>query len=159
MKNPQSLIFKRILLVVMICSFVVLGVSLLTQFVWHLSPCKLCQIQRILIFMTGVSACLGLLLPWKLKIIRGVQIFLGMTFLVALFHFAVQLKIIKDPCTYDLNKIQSIEDYDLMLKAHPKCSQISWSLWKLPISFYNALYSFLLLFFVQWGVVFSKKKE
>ncbi len=158
MKNHQLMILKKILLIVTLLSFGALGFSFIAQFVWHLSPCMLCQIERILTLITGISAFIGLFLPWKLKIVRWVQICLGIAFLVAAFHFAVQLKILADPCSYDFSKIQSVKDYDLLLQSHPRCSQISWQLWKLPMSFYNALYSFLLLIFIQWGVVFSKKK-
>ncbi len=127
-----------ILVIIWMISGLVLGTSFFHQYVNKIEPCKLCIWQRFLYILVFSFSPLGL----AQHLNSSIRITLNIIFLAGLclstYHTLIQFGWLSDRCT--AQSIETMEDFMRML-AQPKisCSAVSWKLFGLPATLYNAL--------------------
>ena len=145
----NSLDYKNIdykLILVWFFSFFASGLSIFNEFFGEMKPCFLCLLQRN-IFLVMTFLPLGLLF-FSTHVIKKIFILcLTFSWLVAIFHFLIQTKIIPDTCA--VPSINTLQDFEKLIEHKVSCANISWSILGLPISAYNAVISFFLALFLS----------
>ncbi len=134
-------------------SILALIISFSAEYAWGLAPCKLCILQRFPLFAIIPLSIFGLCTSFKwpvLFLLKASFLILG---ILAGYHLLVQTGLVSDPC--QVPHIKTIEDFkNLMDQRSPSCKIPSWTLFGIPVSGYNVIFAFLLLFLLP-----SKEKK
>lgn len=130
-----------------ICFFSWLSVlaSFYMEYVGELILCQLCYYQRMtwiaIVIISSISS-LGYLKKYGFFSICSLLL---LSIFLSAYHLLIQYGFILDKCTVSQN-IGSMEDFQtLIFQPKKACSEIMWKILELPITFYNFLFSFLLL--------------
>ncbi len=116
---------------------VALACSISAVHVFHLKPCVMCNLQRILFALLIVNSGFGLLSSYKqgfFKVTRGC---LALGIVLGVGHFLMQMGAVPDFCT-SKRGFDTAEEFSRMLKTS-KCSDIAWSIFGVPVSLLNAM--------------------
>lgn len=137
---------------ILLCSLIALATSFLAQYSWGYQPCLLCKLQRLPYLFLGVVSTWAIIFPKSRKWLSFILlIVIAMGLLLSLYHLGIQLGILKDRCSMKIS-IQSIESFGQHLVQKKPCSEISLSIFGVPISGLNSL------FFLIFGIVRLSKK-
>lgn len=127
--------------------------SLLSVNFLDLNPCLMCKLQRLPFLVLGLTAILGVAGTTKKAYFKVTQICLCIGLILGITHFLVQMGTLPDFCL-SRRDFSSPEEFSKILVA-AKCSEISWSIFGLPVSFINAIVHGTAL----WGSVYLKNKS
>jgi len=144
-------VFDPVLSACWVASLFAISVSFWLELVGNVSPCTLCNLQRIPYIFVCLFAPIGISLRFH-KIARSVVVICFLAGLVlASVHLAVQAGILSDFCSVPQN-IDSLENFQRMIYRSGSCTQNSWKFLGISLSEYNLVVSFLLLFlsFKKW---------
>ena len=122
---------------------VALASSISAVHVFHLKPCVLCKLQRIPFALLIVNAGFGLLSSYKQGFFRVTQVCLAMGIVLGMGHFLMQMGAVPDFCT-SKRGFDTAQEFSRMLKTS-KCSDIAWSVFRVPVSILNAVLHALIL--------------
>ncbi len=126
---------------------IALVVSFLISLQLPTPPCLLCNLQRGSYLCVGFFAFAFCFSKQKKLLVGALSIFLFLGFLISSYHLLVQFELVKDFC-HSHNPL-SYDQFENALinwnsrEAFLGCKEKTWTLFKLPISLYNAL-SFLI---------------
>ncbi|WP_068468681.1 disulfide bond formation protein B [Candidatus Protochlamydia phocaeensis] len=145
--------FDKTLLVLWIISALVLMFSLYQQFIAKVEPCDLCKWQRYVYILIFAISPLGLIQQLNFSIRNTISLFFLIGFGVASYHALVQFGLLADRCAIT-QQITSIEDFmEILDQPKISCSNISWKLFGLSASSYNAAFSFFALIILNFKTI------
>ena len=137
-----------------VCVFVLMG-SYGMEFIFGLKPCRLCYFQRIPYFLIIIISAVSIFLDTKTLSAWILTSILLISFILASYHLAIQLGVVADPCA--IKSPSSLEDYKRNIFETPiPCSKVSWSIFGIPLSAFNAIISLVCLCFI---ILFPIKKS
>lgn len=144
--NSHSIHKRRHLafLFLLFASILAITLSLFAQFGLKHPPCKLCYLQRLPYLLIALSSLAGLASHSHKQALFATLVFLVLSCILGLYHLFIQTGLLPDPCTSPVN-IQTPEAFLALLQGPPPCSVKTWSIFNIPISGYNALFSGCLL--------------
>ena len=120
--------------------------SLISEYVFLLVPCKLCNIQRTLYGLLNFAALIGFFCPLHTWIRKACQCVSLALFAAASYHTLVQVGILDDRCSTS-PQIVDASSFKAMLKNPPvPCSSSAWKILKVPVASLNAGLSLFLLY-------------
>lgn len=129
--------------------------SLFVEYGLSIKPCSLCKWQRWVFISISGGSLLGFLLNRKREMLGLVLIcFVGL-FLLSSYHGLVQYGVISDPCI--VPKISSADDFWKMINAPLPCSKISFSIFGIPISVFNSIFSLAFVIYIVRMSLYSKR--
>ncbi len=136
---------KTMFCALFLVSSAVLLASLISEYVFLLVPCKLCNIQRILYGLLAFAALIGFFCPLNTWIRKACQGILLALFATASYHTLVQVGILDDRCSTS-PQIVDASSFKALLKNPPvPCSSGTWKIVKVPVASLNAGLSLFLL--------------
>ena len=136
METAKRVFFNRWFFSCLAIGGIALIASLLAVQVFHLKPCTLCKLQRIPLVLLIVNSGFGILSSYKQGFFRVVQGCLLLGGVLGLGHFLVQMGALPDPCAVQKG-LHSIQEFSQLL-AFPRCSELSWKIFGVPVSLMNA---------------------
>lgn len=116
------------------------GISYYQHYINQILPCYFCLWQRYLFICIFAFSTFCAINPKNKLSYYGVLCLLLMSLTVSLYHTLIQFGYIVDTCSVPQN-IKTIEDLFNQIQMQPSCAKVSWSLFSLPISFYNFTFS------------------
>ena len=130
-------------------SLMLIGANLL-EFFMQLNPCSLCWYQR---FCWMIILLVSLMYKYIYKYVYLIILFLLIGIGIGVYQILLQYKIIIESnlCKIDILAITSSSKM-------PDCSVIDYSIFKLPLSFYNIALSLFLLGYVIYYHNKNKKQ-
>ena len=130
-------------------SLMLIGANLL-EFFMQLNPCSLCWYQR---FCWMIILLVSLMYKYIYKYVYLIILFLLIGVGIGVYQILLQYKIIIESnlCKIDILAITSSSKM-------PDCSVIDYSIFKLPLSFYNIALSLFLLGYVIYYHNKNKKQ-
>jgi len=136
---------------VWIFSSLILTYSFYHQYVEKIEPCSLCKWQRLVYVLVFVLSPIGIFKCFNVSMRNALKLIFLIGFCLAIYHAMVQFGLLIDHCTMT-QKIENTNDFMKMLEQ-PKvaCSAISWKLFGLSASIYNAIFSLVALIFLHFN--------
>lgn len=141
---------KYLLVSCSIFSAIVLVLSYTAQYGLNIEPCRLYKLQRLPYFFLIFLPTLAFVnIRYDLVKLAIIALFTASA-LLSLYHLLVIAGFIRDFCAVPA-KIESLDDFMAILNSHVPCSKAEWKLLKIPMPFYNFVFSFSSRFF--FGVI------
>jgi disulfide bond formation protein DsbB len=142
----RTIVVNRYLVVISAFAGLILLSSYVNEYLFSSIPCRMCKLQRLPYFVIFISAIFGVISNKKHFFNLILKIGFAVSFGFALYHLLIQYGLIADSCAMTTT-ITDLNSFKAMLQSHIPCSKISWSLFGLPIPFYNAMGSFVLFLY------------
>jgi len=137
---------------VLVTSAVVLGVTLVSQYLGGLAPCELCLLERwpwgVAIVISFVATMVGSrpALPWVALLVSAV---FAVSSGLALYHVGTEQHWFAGPsaCTASGAAADTLEALKAqILHQQPvRCDEIAWSLWGISLAGWNLIASLVML--------------
>jgi len=150
--------FDRFLLFIV---FISVSSSISLQFIYNLTPCKLCLYQRYLWFLLLIFTFLNLFIPIKKnKLIRYIILFIILSIsLLSFYHSGIELNFFNNiiACTQNSGiDVMTIEELDAIIKSakNNDCSFPKFFVLGLTLSNLSFIFSFILFILV---LIFYRK--
>jgi disulfide bond formation protein DsbB len=151
--------FDRFLLFIV---FISVSSSISLQFIYNLTPCKLCLYQRYLWFLLLIFTFLNLFIPIKKnKLIRYIILFIILSIsLLSFYHSGIELNFFNNiiACTQNSGiDVMTIEELDAIIKSakNNDCSFPKFFVLGLTLSNLSFIFSFILFIL---SLIFYRKK-
>ena len=149
--------FYRLIGIVTLGSFIMLGGAYFFQYVLGYAPCKMCLWQR---WPHGFAILIGLIILFTKNIkisILGALAALT-TSIIGFYHAGIEKKWWEGPTTCTSNSIEGLSANDLLnqILAAPiaRCDEIAWDLLGISMAGWNGLISLFLA--IIWMIAFFR---
>jgi disulfide bond formation protein DsbB len=131
--------------------------SLVVEYGYSIKPCRLCIWQRWGYISILSVSFFGILFEKKDRILKGVFLLLLGLFCLSTYHALVQYGFFADPCV--IPKVSHSDDFWNMINAPLPCSKVSFSIFGIPISVFNSIFTLAFMVFVFITNLNSKRNE
>lgn len=128
-------------------------VSLFFEFVLGSQPCKLCLWQRYLMLGIFCLSILSIITSFKVVVLLILGSFLALIG-VSGYHAMVQLGFLVDPCSVPV--VSSKMEFWEAINSPVPCSKISASIFGIPLSVVNAVFSTGIFFLLTREIMATK---
>lgn len=117
-----------------------LSISFFVQFQIKLKPCMLCNLQRLVYLITGITAGVGYLTKYKSIALNALFVCFIAGAILSGYHMLVQYGVVKDFCIQ--HSLVTSDQFDNILSGFvpqkkSACSSKEWNVFGVPISVYN----------------------
>ena len=149
--------FYRLIGIVTLGSFIMLGGAYFFQYVLGYAPCKMCLWQR---WPHGFAILIGLIILFTKNIkISILGAFAALTTsIIGFYHAGIERKLWEGPTTCTSNSIEGLSANDLLnqILAAPiaRCDEIAWDLLGISMAGWNGLISLFLA--IIWMIPFFR---
>lgn len=133
----MKIFYNRFFLAILCVGIIAFSSSLIAVHILNLSPCTLCKLQRIPHALLISNALFGLISRYKTGFFKVILAVLGFGVILSTFHLLMQVGVVPDFCSSQRG-FTSTDEF-LQILQSPKCSQVNWSIWGIPVSLLNAL--------------------
>lgn len=132
METGKQIILNRWFVISIAVGFFSLGASLVAIYVFDLTPCTMCLIQRIPFALLILNGVFGLVGPYKQGFFRVIQGVLVLGIVLGGVHFLMQIGAFPDFCSSQRG-FSTPEEFFKSLQSS-RCSALTWSMFGIPIS-------------------------
>lgn len=140
---------RTVNLLIFLATLGLMAVALFMQYVWELTPCYLCIVQRVFVTLTGLIALAAFI---HNPGVRGVRIYGGATCVSALAGAGFSIRQLwlqslpedlvpacGPPADYLFDALPLMEVIPMLLRGDGNCAEVQWSLLGISIPGYTLI--------------------